>query len=84
MVKEIVSIKNSFEKSKKVKLVRVSLIDLIVMKTQLTAILACHCVKRVNVVIGLRKEIFARTHTATHKLTSAQRLIVTTMTHTQI
>ena len=32
--------------------------------------------------VGLRKEIFARTHSATHKPTSAQRLIVTTMTHT--
>ena len=27
------------------------------------------------------KEIFARKHTATHKSTSAQPLIVTTMTH---
>ena len=32
-------------------------------------------------VVGLRKEIFAKTHTDTHKRTSAQRLTVTTMTH---
>ena len=44
--------------------------------------IACDCVKRANVVEGLRKDIIARTHTATHKPTSAQRLIVTTMTHT--
>ena len=44
--------------------------------------IACDCVKCANVVLGLRKEIFARMHTATHQRTSAQRLIVTTMTHT--
>ena len=40
-------------------------------------------IKRANVVlhVGLCKEIFARKHTATHKPTSAQPLIVTTMTH---
>ena len=43
---------------------------------------ACDCGKRANVVLGLCKEIFARKHTATHKPTSAQPLIVTTMTHT--
>ena len=45
---------------------------------------ACDCVKRANVVVGLRKEIFARMHTATNKLTSAQRLKVTMVlvTHT--
>ena len=36
---------------------------------------SCDCVKRANVIIGLRKEIFARTHTGTHKPTSAQRLL---------
>ena len=60
----------------------VSLIDLIVMKTLLTAGLPVTVIKRANLVIGLPKEIFARTHTATHKPTSAQHLIVTTMTHT--
>ena len=43
--------------------------------------IACDCVKRANVVVGLRKENFARTHTATHKPRFAQRLIVTKMTH---
>ena len=28
--------------------------------------IACDCVKGANVVVGLRKEIFAMTHTATH------------------
>ena len=42
--------------------------------------IACDCVKRGNVVVGLRKKFFARTHTATHMPTSAQFLIVTTMT----
>ena len=40
------------------------------------------CVKRANVAVGLRKEVFVRTHTGTQKPTSAQRLIMTTMTHT--
>ena len=46
--------------------------------------IACDCVKRENVVlhVDLCKEIFARKHTATLKPTSAQSLIVTTMTHT--
>ena len=43
--------------------------------------IACDCVKRANMVVGQRKEIFTRRHTATHKQTSAQRLIVTTMKH---
>ena len=43
--------------------------------------IACDCVKRANVVIGLRKEIFAKTCTDTHKPTSAQRITVTTTTH---
>ena len=45
--------------------------------------IACDCVKRANVVlpVGLCKEIFARKHTATHRPTSAQPLIGTTMTH---
>ena len=43
--------------------------------------MACDCVKRANVV-GKQKDILARTPTATHKPTSAQRLIVTTMAHT--
>ena len=61
----------------------VSLIDLKVMKTRNDCEIACDCVKRANVVlhVGLCKEIFARKHTATHKPTSAQPLIVTTMTH---
>ena len=60
-----------------------SLIDLKVMKTRNDCEIACDCVKRANVVlhVGLCKEIFARKHTATHKPTSAQPLIVTTMTH---
>ena len=41
------------------------------------------CVKRANVAVGW-KEIFARTHRATRKLTSVQRLIVTTMMHTAV
>ena len=44
--------------------------------------IACDCVKRANVVLGQCQEFFARKHTATHKPTSAQRLIRTTMTHT--
>ena len=43
--------------------------------------IAWDCVKRANVAVGLRKEVFVRTHTGTQKPTSAQRLIVTTMTH---
>ena len=76
MVKETVIL---YKKWKKV----VSLIDLKVMKTRNDCEIACDCVKRANVVlhVGLRKEIFARKHTATHKPTSAQPLIVTTMTH---
>ena len=80
MVKEAVFFtKNEFRKMKKV----VSLIDLKVMKTRNDCEIACDCVKRANVVlhVGLGKEIFARKHTATHKPTSAQPLIVTTMTH---
>ena len=46
--------------------------------------IACDCVKRANVVVRLRKEIFAKTHTYTHKPTSAQRLTVTTMTPDKI
>ena len=57
--------------------------DLKVMKMRNDCENACDCVKRANVVlhVGLCKEIFAGKHTATHKLTSAQPLIVTTMTH---
>ena len=59
-----------------------SLIDLKVMKTQNDhdCEIACDCA---NVVlhVGQCKEIFARKHTATHKPTSAQPLIVTTMTY---
>ena len=53
------------------------------MKTRNDCEIACDCVKRANVVlhVGLCKEIFARKHTATHKPTSAQPLIVTTMRH---
>ena len=62
----------------------VSLIDLKVMKTQNDCEIACDCVKNANVVlhVGLCREIFSRKHTATHKPTSAQPLIVTTMTYT--
>ena len=44
----------------------------------------CLWLKRANVVlhVGLCKEIFARKHTATHKPTSAEPPIVTTITHT--
>ena len=41
---------------------------------------ACDCVKRANVVLGIRRKIFARTHTATHKPASAQCLKVTIVT----
>ena len=53
------------------------------MKTRNDCEIACDCVKRANVVlhVGLCKEIFARKHTATHKPTSAQPHIVTTITH---
>ena len=44
--------------------------------------IACDYVKCAHVVLGLCKEFFARKHTATRKPTSAQPLIVTTMTHT--
>ena len=80
MVKETVILyKKEFRKMKKV----VSLIDLKVIKTRNGCEIACDCVKPANVVlhVGLCKEIFARNHTATHKPTSAQPLIVTTMTH---
>ena len=60
-----------------------SLIDLREMKTWNDCEIACDCVKRANVAlhVGLCKEIFAGKHTATHKPTSPQPLIVTTMTH---
>ena len=81
--KTVMIIKKSFEKMKKVKLVRISHWS----DSDENAIdcqIAFDCVKRANVVVGrLRKVIFTRTHTATHKLTSAQRLKVTTMTHTR-
>ena len=62
----------------------VALIDLKVMKTRNDCEIACDCIKRANVILhfGLCKEILSRKHTATHKPTSAQPLIVTTMTHT--
>ena len=46
------------------------------MKTRNDCEIACDCVKRANVVlhVGLREEIFARKHTATHKPTPAQPL----------
>ena len=61
----------------------ISLIDLEVMKKRNDCQVACDCVKRANVVfyVGLSKEIFARKQTATHKPTSAQPLLVTTMTY---
>ena len=68
--------KQSFEKKqKKVKLVRISHRS----ENDENAIdceIACDCVKCANVVLVLRKGIFARTHTATHKPASAQRLKV--------
>ena len=52
------------------------------MKTRNDCAIACDCVKRANVVlhVGLCEEIFTRKHTATHKSTSAQPLIVTSVT----
>ena len=79
MVKEAVTIWKRVLK-KKAKLVRISHWS----DSDENAIdfeIACDCVKRANVVVA-RKEIFAKTHTATHRPTSAQRLIVTMMTHT--
>ena len=60
----------------------VSLVDLKVMKTRNGFVIACDCLKRANVGlhVGLWKEIVARKHTATQKLTFPQLLIVTTMT----
>ena len=80
MVKETVILyKKEFRKMKKV----VSLIDPKDMKTRNDCDIASDCVKHANVVlhVGLGKEVFARKHTATHKPTSAQPHIVTTMTH---
>ena len=61
---------------------RVSLLDVKEMKTRNDCEIACDCVKRANVVlhVGLCEEIFARKNTATHKPTSAQPLIVTSVT----
>ena len=74
-------VKKEFRKMKKKV---VSLIDLKVMKTRNDCEIACDCVKLANVVlhVGLRKEIFARKHTATHKPTSAHSAHMTMMTHT--
>ena len=49
---------------------------LMVTKNAIDCEIACDCVRHANVVIGLRKEISARTHTctATHKFTTAQHL----------
>ena len=60
----------------------VPLTDLKVLKTRNDFEIACDCVKHANVVlhVGLCKEILARKHTAIHNPTSAQPLIVTTMT----
>ena len=72
MVKETVILyKKEFRKMKKKV---VSLLDLKEMKARNDCEIACDCVKRANVVlhVRLRKEIFARKHTATHKPTSAQ------------
>ena len=80
MVKETVILhKNDFRKRKKV----VSIIDLKVMKMRNDWEIACDYAKRANVVLhaGQCKEIFSRKHTAHHKPTSAQPLMVTTMTH---
>ena len=71
--------KKSFKKWKKVKAFRLSHWS----ESDENAIdceIGCDCVKRANVVY-IFKEIFARKHTATHKPTPAQPLIVTTMTH---
>ena len=83
MVKETVILyKKEFRKMKKKSYL--SLIWTREMKTRNDCEIACDCVKHANVVlhVGLCKEIFARKHTATHKPTSAQPPIVTTMTHT--
>ena len=58
----------------------VSFIDLKVMKTLLTARLPV-TVSSMQMWFYVCKTFFARKHTATHKPTSAQPLIVTTMTH---
>ena len=42
--------------------------------------IACDCVKRADMVLGVPREIFARTHTVTHKPASAQHLKVTIVT----
>ena len=46
--------------------------------------IVCDWVKHANVVAGLHTEVIARTNTATHKPKSAQRLKMTTVTHTHI
>ena len=51
------------------------------MKTRNDCEIACVKCAKVVLHVGLCKDIFARKHTATHKPTSAQPLIVTTMTH---
>ena len=61
MMKETVILYKRVPKKMKKRNLFISLIDLMVMKTQLTARLPL-TVKRANVVVGLRKEIFARTH----------------------
>ena len=64
----------------------VSLIDLKMMELRNDSEIACDCVKRANVVlhVGLSKKILSMKHTATHKPTSGQPLIVTSMTHTHV
>ena len=77
MVKEMVK-KKEFRKTEKQWNSFVSLIDKD--ESAIDCEIACDCVKRANVVLSLRREIFATTHTATHKPASAQRLKVTIVT----
>ena len=69
----------------------VSLTDLIVTKTLVASIdceIACDCVKRANVAVGLRQAIFARTHaqlpTSRHLLSALKWPRWHTRTHTHL
>ena len=76
--------RNNFEKTKKMAnlFVYLSLIPQAHSnENALVYEVACDCVKRANVAVAVKKEIFSKTHTDTLKPTSAQFLTVTTMTH---
>ena len=77
MVKETAKKSSSFEKREKKRNLFVGSHRSDSNESAIDCEIACDCVKRANIVVGLRKEIFARTHTATHKPTSAQGLKVT-------